>query len=218
MRLRQFAVVGVALANVVLMVGTAWATVIPGSTLPGADGDLLLYKPVAATDFYEGYPAAGVTDGKVIGDHADYLSAVASRQAQFAIGGLNDALGTIRIWSQPDGTDPVTVASIKSSTSDTSLSLKPASYETALASNVPFTWTTQEVGGVRLEYCDVDVSQATVAGTKSLYIDLQGTVSSVFYCRVGEIQAYAPVPEPASMVLVSAGLLGLMAYAWRKRK
>lgn len=30
--------------------------------------------------------------------------------------------------------------------------------------------------------------------------------------------APAPVPEPSTLVLLSAGLLGLLAYAWRKRK
>ena len=27
-----------------------------------------------------------------------------------------------------------------------------------------------------------------------------------------------PVPEPSSMVLLTASLMGLLAYAWRKRK
>ena len=30
--------------------------------------------------------------------------------------------------------------------------------------------------------------------------------------------AYAPVPEPSTLTLLAAGLLGLLAYAWRKRK
>ena len=29
---------------------------------------------------------------------------------------------------------------------------------------------------------------------------------------------YAAVPEPGTMALLSAGLFGLLAYAWRKRK
>ena len=32
------------------------------------------------------------------------------------------------------------------------------------------------------------------------------------------VQVGAPVPEPATVVLLVTGLLGLLAYAWRKRK
>jgi hypothetical protein len=30
--------------------------------------------------------------------------------------------------------------------------------------------------------------------------------------------AYAPVPEPSTIIMLAAGLIGLLAYAWRKRK
>jgi hypothetical protein len=33
-----------------------------------------------------------------------------------------------------------------------------------------------------------------------------------------EFSFTAPIPEPATLVLLSTGLLGLLAYAWRKRK
>ena len=28
----------------------------------------------------------------------------------------------------------------------------------------------------------------------------------------------APIPEPSTLVLLASGLIGLLAYAWRKRK
>jgi hypothetical protein len=36
--------------------------------------------------------------------------------------------------------------------------------------------------------------------------------------RVNLIYDAAAVPEPASVTLVTMGLVGLLAYAWRKRK
>ena len=29
---------------------------------------------------------------------------------------------------------------------------------------------------------------------------------------------FSPVPEPGTLTLLAAGLIGLLAYAWRKRK
>jgi hypothetical protein len=43
-----------------------------------------------------------------------------------------------------------------------------------------------------------------------------GTVD-VDYLRL-TTGAYAPTPEPSTMVLLAMGLVGLLAYAWRKRK
>ena len=34
----------------------------------------------------------------------------------------------------------------------------------------------------------------------------------------GDVQALASVPEPSVTVLLISGLLGLLAYAWRKRR
>lgn len=36
--------------------------------------------------------------------------------------------------------------------------------------------------------------------------------------RVAEVLAISTIPEPSSMVIMSAGLLSLLAYAWRKQR
>ena len=38
------------------------------------------------------------------------------------------------------------------------------------------------------------------------------------YNQTLSVQAGAAVPEPSTLVLAAAGLAGLLAYAWRKRK
>jgi hypothetical protein len=47
--------------------------------------------------------------------------------------------------------------------------------------------------------------------------DLGGQVQ-VDYARYDNTGAYAPTPEPGSMVLLAYAIIGLLAYAWRKRK
>lgn len=56
------------------------------------------------------------------------------------------------------------------------------------------------------------------------YANVFGTPSGFETCN-GEIDyvrlqsgAYAPVPEPTTLVLLVTGVIGLLAYAWRKRK
>lgn len=38
------------------------------------------------------------------------------------------------------------------------------------------------------------------------------------FCGFGEIRFVGTVPEPGTLILTATGLLGLLAYAWRKRK
>lgn len=47
--------------------------------------------------------------------------------------------------------------------------------------------------------------------------DMNGSVS-IDYVRFDTTGAYAPVPEPSTIALLVTGLIGLLAYAWRKRK
>lgn len=59
------------------------------------------------------------------------------------------------------------------------------------------------------------------AGTQSLYFNFGATGGGDAgwnIARISEIQAFSSVPEPSMMVLVLGGAIGLLAYAWRKRK
>ena len=44
------------------------------------------------------------------------------------------------------------------------------------------------------------------------------TDSTFEYMPSVVLQPLVPTPEPSTIVLVAAGLFGLLAYAWRKRK
>lgn len=50
---------------------------------------------------------------------------------------------------------------------------------------------------------------STAGGTGAVKVD---------YVRLDNTGAYGPVPEPGTLSLVATGLLGLLAYAWQKRK
>jgi hypothetical protein len=59
------------------------------------------------------------------------------------------------------------------------------------------------------------------AGTQSLYFNFGATGGGDAGWNIGrisEIQAFSAVPEPSTVALLVSGAIGLLAYAWRKRK
>ena len=44
------------------------------------------------------------------------------------------------------------------------------------------------------------------------------TVNDVVWAVVDHNSPFAVIPEPGTLALLAAGLLGLLAYAWRKRR
>ena len=73
-----------------------------------------------------------------------------------------------------------------------------------------------------------DGGQAIAAGINALrftFSDTGVTASPVPWpygpaaATYGEIAVYGtPTPEPSTLVLLTVGLIGLLAYAWRKRR
>ena len=78
-----------------------------------------------------------------------------------------------------------------------------------------------------LGYQGVPVAFALIAGalvTSALFtkISLPSIVGQMFngttYRAFALIAPHVVTPEPSAVVLVGTGLMGLIAYAWRKRK
>lgn len=205
------------------MVGSVTAT-----PLVSDDNLLLGLTPVVSSVFAGnassgtfGYPA-NLTNGAGGGPTGDFIFQVGDSQQRMVVTGFDSAVSLIRIWSGSD-LFPGQVA-IKSSTT-AGLGLD-GTFETelpGLAYNDSISaWTASGLGvdGMQMYYIDAAVNAP--AGTQSLYLNFGGGRSSGPNAgwgasRVSEVQAFAPVPEPGTLALLATGLLGLLAYAWRKR-
>jgi hypothetical protein len=87
---------------------------------------------------------------------------------------------------------------------------------TAATSNTP----TPSVGNWAT-WTETFVTTSSPAGLgQALRIELRATSGSsqTLFDNVRLDAVTAPIPEPSTLVLLGAGLLGLLAYAWRKRK
>jgi hypothetical protein len=177
------------------------------------DVNVLQGKAVVASNTYwteSGvFNASFATDGtgnqQVFADFGD--------DQRMVVHGINSGFNTLRLWRDPEAPRVPARALIKSSTTDTS-SLDASFYDMTLTnlSSLAF----NEAG-----YVDILVNAP--AGTQSLYLDF-GVSDSLggegHGVRVVELQAFnlAGVPEPSSLAILSCGLVGLVAYGWRKRK
>ena len=63
----------------------------------------------------------------------------------------------------------------------------------------------------------MNINHQTNAQGQQLFSDISHP-SQIGYNLMGDTWASAIVPEPSSLVLLATGLLGLLAYAWRKGK
>lgn len=220
MKLRRGMIVGLLVAiSVAAMSVTANATPIV------SDDNLLLGETVASSSFVTGQDPALAVDGKAAvtgGVNCDLI--MNDPEPRLVVSGFNSPIDTIRIWGIGD-VDP-TAVTIKSSTSlltPTTGSFASDLYTSFETSLVPYTtsltWTSAGTSGDQpwaVHYLEYSVSAP--AGTQSLYLAFSPSPNyGLGWTRISEVQAFG-VPEPSTSVLVVAGVLGLLAYAWRKRK
>jgi hypothetical protein len=174
-------------------------------------------KTVTSSSDYSGdYVATKATDGQP--EVSDWVSSGGDSNPRLVVSGLDGttAIGTIRLWSNTD--IPVRSVTIWSSTTNQT-SLTASSYEASLVTTKTYDntltgWTHNPdyPNGTGDYYIDYAVNAP--AGTQSVLVDF----GSMGWVRVEEIQGFASVPEPATMILLVTGLFGMLAYAWRKRK
>lgn len=223
MRSRQIVMVAfLAVCGLALFAGIASADYAWPYVLPDTANDVLYLKPaevVSGTIWNGG--ADDTVDGLVLNftnppDENDLsFSDDAGGVRQLIVHGLNHDLNMIRLWSAVDV--PPDSVIIKTNTTDTVDPLA-AGWTTLVPSfTLTGTWSDDlpaEEPGVAL-YHDFSVNST---GTKSLFFEFDN-VSTTDSIRISEVQAYGQaVPEPSSILLLTSGLIGLMAYAWRKRK
>jgi hypothetical protein len=236
MRSRQNALVGLLVVlALAVMVGSANATFLV------TDSNLLSGKSVAVSSSYGGDASSGtfgcpsnLDNGLGGGPTADFIfqsSGPADPQQRVVIHGFDSAVSLVRIWSGSD-LPPARVC-IKSSTTDISPSAADfanaqhvgESFETLLHDmadiSYPSAWTHSGSGVDNMDLYYTDIAVNASAGTKSLYFDFGA--DNPHYpgwgaCRVSEIQAFASVPEPSTLVLLAGAIMSLAAYAWRKHR
>jgi hypothetical protein len=183
----------------------------------------------------------------VPGDDSQYALIFGDPDTMQTVGILNfnatAGINKIRVWSKGDWRTPGYLAVWSSANANAGLTKAGLTFDggTGVADNfekvvMPSTVfagspvnaiahvgidTANPIAG----YTDYAVNIA--AGTKSLMLAFGGGCylgtsqadwNGGAQALIGEVQAFAPTPEPGTIVLLATGLIGLLAYAWRKRK
>jgi hypothetical protein len=185
------------------------------------EANLLRGKTVETTSEYSTYGKANILDGEGgDGNGAnEFVFGSGDSDQRMIVHGVNSGVGLIRVWTGGD-LAPTSVT-IKSSTSDTlGFDNFDGSTVTELVSTTALASTDWQVDWEGRWYHDFTVNAA--AGTQSLFFGFGngniGQGAGAGFARIQEIQAFAAVPEPAAITLFVTGVLGLLAYAWRKRR
>lgn len=64
----------------------------------------------------------------------------------------------------------------------------------------------------------INVSGISVTAGDMLYLQVDPSAANNWYDYTGATFTISEVPEPSTMILLSCGLISLLAYAWRKRR
>jgi hypothetical protein len=190
------------------------------SALTGSQTDVLIGSTVTVSGNLSSGTGADLVD-KLAADNTvdapilwDYTGLVLS------FSGFDSDFTTVRFFgvAGDSGRPMVDIALRSSTTSKTSTTA--ADYETDLG-------TSSAAGRTYLPYISgvsandrgyFDVTVAAPANTKSLYIQFAPGGGAGGGGRCYEVEAIKTVPEPSAITLLAIGLIGLLAYAWRKRR
>lgn len=152
-----------------------------------------------------------------------------------------NGIDTIRIWARPSHRTPAYLAVWSSTSANAGLNSSDLGwnqstgiadhFETALIpmTSLPVSKFAGHVGvdPTNPSHSYADFAVNAPAGTKSImlafgegYYNDSGVWDSGVYggAMTAEIQGFRAVPEPTTMVLLGNALVGLICYAWRKRK
>lgn len=183
----------------------------------GAD-NLLSHQNAVSSSFFNDFVVSRAVDGAggttTMGAN-DFVFGTSDATQRLTVYGFNSDIAKIRIWTENLRPKQVTIRSSLNpiNTYETAGFETQLAYDSSLADN----WISAGVGG--LYYSEFAVAAPT--GTRSLSFDFGGgnnTTNDVGFARVCEVQAFASVPEPNTLVMGVAGLIGLLAYAWRKQR
>lgn len=176
------------------------------------DANLLLGKPVSASSSYGGpFSPAFATDGT----GEQHVFQDPGGDQRLVVSSIDSGFNTIRLWRDPESPRVAARALIKSS------SLDLIAFDDPLWASQSTLTDLTSIAFNDAGYADITVNAP--AGTESLFFDFGAGDSngSSYGIRVVEVQAFnfaQTVPEPASVTLLAGAVLGLLAYAWRRRK
>jgi hypothetical protein len=207
MRARQYFAMVLALVCglTAMMAGNAVADLI-------GDPNLLSGKTATASTIYSWGNFGWIQPGNVTdGAYDEHVFLDGDSHQQLVISGFNSAVGEIRLWNYGDRI-PSTVT-IKSSTTNVTIGNWGSGWDTA-SSLFETALTSAPVSVVQSSNAETIIPVSAPAGTQSLYFDFGDSGGTGM--AIAEIQAIG-VPEPSAIILLTCGLMGLLAYAWRAK-
>jgi hypothetical protein len=214
---------------------TSWATGGPGSTGTAVDdgGTLAWRVEDGADNGWRIYPtsadvALGETNGwslgarlKVVGGTPGYPTAALSSQniqyhdnvnhlsAAMNINPSGSGDGSVKVVVNGNTSSVYTVANGCNQYNDYRLDFSPATSTVSFVLN-----GTTVATGLPL----VDNSSWFLSGSRVDWGDVTGASNGTATVNYNQVLWSTPIPEPCTSVLLAMGMLGLLAYAWRKRR
>ena len=181
------------------------------ATFPTAAGDITVTVSGQSGFFSRGngYPpdSGAFTQGNLYQDFA-YNNTYGGSTISVGISGIAANTDYTMTWYIYDWTNS-NVASVTDQ-----VAAKTGSNTTGSTGNVTFTTGDAAMPMSNGQYSYTGTWRST---STSLDIDISYVSGGLPYTRVNGFEMTA-VPEPSALVLLGTGFLGLLAYAWRKRK